>query len=59
MENPINLSCPWCGEIFVSFFDSSSGNCKYVEDCQVCCRPIVCSFYIDENGEVYADTQRE
>ena len=43
-EDPIIISCPWCGESFTSFFDYSAGSSSYVEDCQVCCRPIVCHF---------------
>ena len=42
MLEAIELSCPWCGERFTSSVDPSAGDSQeYVEDCQVCCQPIV------------------
>ncbi|HEX7043081.1 MAG TPA: CPXCG motif-containing cysteine-rich protein [Burkholderiales bacterium] len=35
------VRCPYCGETFETAIDASGGNQEYVEDCQVCCRPIV------------------
>lgn len=58
MENPITIHCPWCGEAFVSFFDASAGPQNYIEDCQVCCRPIVCDFQVDSDGEVAVSVER-
>ncbi len=59
MEEPMDIACPWCGEISTTFFDKSQGSTQYVEDCQVCCRPIVCSFSIDHTGLVSLDVERE
>ncbi len=59
MEDPIVISCPWCGESFTSFFDYSAGSISYVEDCQVCCRPIVCHFTLDESGGLQIRVERE
>ena len=60
MENPINLSCPWCGEIFVSFFlthlQETANTLRIVRSVADL---LFVVFYIDENGEVYVDTQRE
>ena len=39
----ISLHCPYCGESFDSSVDLSAGGQTYVEDCAVCCRPIVVS----------------
>ncbi len=33
--------CPWCGEPIEAVLDLSAGDQCYVEDCPVCCRPIV------------------
>ncbi|MES2820386.1 MAG: CPXCG motif-containing cysteine-rich protein [Pseudomonadota bacterium] len=33
--------CPYCGEPVEAVLDLSGGDQQYVEDCQVCCRPIV------------------
>lgn len=41
------LSCPWCGEVVEILIDLSAGNQCYVEDCQVCCAPMVVSVRID------------
>jgi hypothetical protein len=37
----ITVSCPWCGEPFSVLLDLSVPHQNYVEDCQVCCCPIV------------------
>jgi len=58
MEQPINVSCPWCGEVFVTFFDSSAGSQDYIEDCQVCCRPIDLSFHLGFDQEVIVEARR-
>ena len=36
-----NVQCPSCGEQIEMFVDTSVGRQDYVEDCSVCCRPIV------------------
>lgn len=33
--------CPYCGEPVQLLVDASGGEQRYVEDCQVCCRPMV------------------
>ncbi|WP_263147610.1 CPXCG motif-containing cysteine-rich protein [Pseudomonas sp. RIT-PI-AD] len=33
--------CPYCGEPVETLLDLSAGDQQYIEDCQVCCRPIV------------------
>lgn len=35
------ISCPYCGAVFETQVDCSAGCQSYVEDCQVCCQPIV------------------
>ena len=40
MEDPVDVSCPWCGEFFTTFVDPSVEQQSYIEDCQVCCRPM-------------------
>lgn len=58
MEEPVTVQCPFCGESFVTFFDVSAGAQTYIEDCQVCCRPISMSFRIKRNGDVICSTDR-
>lgn len=33
--------CPYCGEVVDTLLDLSGGDQQYIEDCPVCCRPIV------------------
>ncbi len=40
LEVSSEVQCPYCGETFTTFVDLSTGNSEYIEDCQVCCRPI-------------------
>jgi hypothetical protein len=35
-----SIQCPYCGESIDLFVDDSVDHQQYVEDCQVCCRPI-------------------
>jgi hypothetical protein len=42
------VQCPYCGESFETQVDFSSGSTSYIEDCQVCCRPIQFTLRVDE-----------
>jgi hypothetical protein len=37
----MDVACPHCGEIFPLQIDTSQGDHSMVEDCSVCCRPIM------------------
>jgi hypothetical protein len=37
----VELGCPYCGEVLALQLDLSAGDQSYVEDCQVCCQPMV------------------
>ena len=43
------IECPYCGESIDVLIDSSDADQQYIEDCQVCCRPI--NFLISETIE--------
>lgn len=58
MEDPVTVQCPWCGESFVTFYDPSAGGEAYIEDCQVCCRPIEMRFTKRRDGTVVCRTDR-
>ena len=34
------VDCPYCGETFETLVDESAGAQDYIEDCEICCRPI-------------------
>lgn len=44
-------TCPWCGEPIELLLDLSAGGQEYIEDCEVCCRPMQIGFSTDE-GEL-------
>jgi hypothetical protein len=58
MEEPITVDCPWCGESFVTFFDMSAGAQTYIEDCQVCCRPIQLECEVSRRGRISCRSTR-
>lgn len=54
------VHCPYCGESFETNIDPSGGNQEYIEDCFVCCRPIVFRLETDIDGNVsMVETRRE
>ena len=42
-----DYSCPYCGEPAEAVLDLSAGDQTYIEDCPVCCRPIVFTLQTD------------
>lgn len=40
-------SCPYCGESFTTLIELSAGNQEYIEDCQICCRPVIFNIALD------------
>lgn len=46
------IQCPYCGENIGVLVDHSVAEQDYIEDCQVCCRPINFSVVIDLDGDV-------
>ena len=53
------VHCPYCGEPIEIAVDCSVETQCYVEDCQVCCRPIVMDVHVDAAGEPTVDARRE
>lgn len=52
MPEPVNVACPYCGEPIELLVDASAGSSSYIEDCQVCCRPIQVDVEVD--GDQFA-----
>jgi len=51
MLTPVDIQCPYCGESIDILIDVSAGDQRYIEDCQVCCRPIDIAVTMDADGE--------
>jgi hypothetical protein len=49
-EKPIE--CPYCGEMIDVLIDSSDLEQQYIEDCQVCCKPINILVSQDVDGDL-------
>jgi transcription elongation factor Elf1 len=47
-----SFQCPHCGETISMVIDLSVQSQIYIEDCEVCCRPIEMSYTVSEEGEV-------
>ncbi len=46
-----NLLCPYCNAWITILLDPSVANQQYVEDCEICCRPVEISYTV-ENREL-------
>jgi hypothetical protein len=55
----VEVSCPYCGELLTLLVDDSAGAQSYIEDCHVCCRPMVVRVHIDDDGGVDVDVSAE
>ena len=51
------LGCPYCGESICILVDDTLPEQRYVEDCQVCCRPIELDIAVAPNGDVTVDAR--
>jgi hypothetical protein len=46
-----DADCPHCGETITLLLDLSVPEQSYVEDCSVCCKPMIVA-YVAEEGEL-------
>ena len=51
MMPSVVVQCPYCGETIELLVEDSEDVQEYVEDCQVCCRPIAVRTAL-EDGEL-------
>lgn len=63
MLHAYTAHCPYCGESFETSLDPSVQHQEYIEDCQVCCSPIifdvVISFDSDDNVDAQVQLRRD
>jgi Cysteine-rich CPXCG len=53
-EEFVAVRCPYCGERLETRVDVTAGALVYIEDCEVCCRPIELGVECDELGALSA-----
>ena len=46
------IDCPYCAEFITINIDPTTGTDTYIEDCQVCCCPIVFHLSTDPDGNI-------
>jgi len=44
-----NGRCPFCAQPITLVVDLSAGSQTYVEDCQVCCQPMLITIDVDDH----------
>ena len=53
------IQCPYCWEMLDISVDPSVDEQEYVEDCQVCCNPILISVVISADGTPQVEARAE
>ncbi|MFT5316509.1 MAG: hypothetical protein ACI9UK_002355 [Candidatus Krumholzibacteriia bacterium] len=53
------IQCPYCWESFELLIDCSVPQQSYVEDCEVCCRPILFQVSVGTDGTVTVGAAQE
>ncbi|MBN1481332.1 CPXCG motif-containing cysteine-rich protein [candidate division KSB1 bacterium] len=53
------IQCPYCWQKFAIQVDPTIRQQEYVEDCQVCCRPITVIVKVDEKGRPHITAKQE
>ena len=50
----VPVQCPYCGERLETRVDLTAGEREYIEDCEVCCRPIELAIELEADGALRA-----
>ena len=55
----VSLECPYCGETIEVLIDCTVLLQKYIEDCQVCCKPISISVSVEDDDIPQVEARQE
>ena len=55
----IEVQCPYCWEHFELLVDASINDQAYVEDCEICCRPIDFKVIVDDQGRAQVSARHQ
>lgn len=55
----IAINCPYCGESITVLVDGSLEQQQYIEDCQVCCKPMDVQVFISADGSCRVEARSE
>ncbi|TNJ38763.1 CPXCG motif-containing cysteine-rich protein [Chlorobaculum thiosulfatiphilum] len=59
LEQTVTVQCPYCAQTFEVLVDCSVEHQEYIEDCEVCCRPVSLVIDVAEDGSVSVQTRGE
>ena len=59
LEDTYYLSCPYCLEQLGMLVDLTINSQEYVEDCEVCCQPILLKITIEDGKISTIEANRE
>lgn len=59
VDSTVRVACPYCGERIRIVVDAGADAQHYIEDCEVCCRPIVFDVWRDAAGDWGVAASRE
>ena len=51
-QDPKTFECPYCGETISMVLDLSVRSQTYIEDCEVCCRPIEMVYTLGDDQQI-------
>lgn len=54
-----DIQCPYCGEMMTVLLDCSVSHQVYIEDCQICCKPMTLDVVVDLDGDVIVQVMNE
>ena len=58
-RSEVKVACPYCGESLDVLLDPEELDQEYIEDCQVCCRPIIFSTTEGSDGLLSVSVRSE
>jgi hypothetical protein len=59
LQDEVEIECPYCGERSILLVDGSAGAQEYIEDCQVCCRPMTIIVTVTDGDLPQVDVRRD
>ncbi|MBS98281.1 MAG: CPXCG motif-containing cysteine-rich protein [Oceanospirillaceae bacterium] len=58
-EENVEVGCPWCSELISLRVECIEPEQEYIEDCPVCCAPMLVRVEVPPEGFVQVDVERE
>jgi hypothetical protein len=59
IEQTVFVQCPYCAQTFEVLVDCSIEHQEYIEDCEVCSRPVSLVVDVADDGNVTVQTRGE